>query len=500
MALLKATPALRAKMAELYGQVANTTDDDGVLKLAAQAIKEGKLKMGQVAQLCSTPPKAKKGATVTTKTTPTKGGKSSPTATKGFGAPSTPSKSGQPWAKLSKEKKPLLLRGGQPFRIDEGEGTASGQAQRTKTVCLPSELEYAKVAVWLRHLGVKQGMPFRPLNQAERYLLDSMIAEDQWHGSYSMGDDLRTFDRMEVKTLLDETGTSGGRAINPIWFDDAIISFPVLHSELMPYVDVKDVPRSSRVESGSINNPSIVSGPAEGTAATAFDTAGLVAAVNTSIYPATCLVKVGRDYLSDAGVDVGAKLVEMIGEKFKQWIDEQIAVGDGTTEPTGLTGATGTIAVSSDNGPSGPPSVGDLESLYFAVPKAYRAEASWNPRFVMTDTTYRRFRSLPVGPTDERRLMGMGDQGTPGGTAGLGSYQLYGMPVSISPNFTNSQAMFLPLKKCYRLYRRQGYEMRWTIEGQTLALENTALLVVRGRFGGRVVDPTGMAYCQELQS
>jgi HK97 family phage major capsid protein len=69
---------------------------------------------------------------------------------------------------------------------------------------------------------------------------------------------------------------------------------------------------------------------------------------------------------------------------------------------------------------------------------------------------------------------------------------LFNRPVSIQNDIPNTKAAFVDLSK-YRLYRRLGGETRFTAEGQTLGLKNTALMLFRGRFGGKLLDGSAMA-------
>lgn len=355
-----------------------------------------------------------------------------------------------------------------------------------KPVELPSQLELAKAGVLFRYLALRSGMTIRPLDDHERNLLQDCY-RDAWCGE--IGNEHHAFvPGAEVKAMLDESSGSQGLVLVPIWFDEMITTFPLLNSELMPYVDIRDMPRSNRVESGSLGNPTVTWNQAEGTGLTLFDTTALAAAINTSTFPIMVGVECGRDWLSDSPIELGSVLVQNVGQRMLAELDKVIATGDGTTQPQGVTNASGTTAVSSDNGAGGPPTVSDAESLIFGVGKQYRLP-SWNPSFIMSDVCYRRFRGIQVAPSDERRVFGMDEQ----------SYTLLGYPVRISNDMANSKAAFMPLKK-YRLYRRSGSEVRWTQEGQTLALKNTALLVVRGRFGGKVMDGNAVAIMSDLQS
>jgi len=202
-------------------------------------------------------------------------------------------------------------------------------------------------------------------------------------------------------------------------------------------------------------------------------------------------IEIGRDVLADSAVNLGRIIATSIGERILSELDNQIANGDGTTEPEGIFTASGTTAVASESGTASAYSVGDVERHVFGVDKQYRVNA-WNPRFVMSDVAYRRMSQVPVGASDARRVLHpqMDHE----------SYTLMGRGVSIQNNIANGYSAFASLKKAYRLWRRQGAEMRWSEEGVTLMRANTALLAVRARFGGKVIDPNAVAVMSDGDS
>ena len=79
------------------------------------------------------------------------------------------------------------------------------------------------------------------------------------------------------------------------------------------------------------------------------------------------------------------------------------------------------------------------------------------------------------------------------------SYMLFGHDFLISNQIPNTKAGFAALAK-YRLYRRAAQEVRFTSEGKELATKNLALLVVRGRYGGKLVDADSFAFSDNWQA
>ncbi|MGE0607129.1 MAG: phage major capsid protein [Pirellulales bacterium] len=352
--------------------------------------------------------------------------------------------------------------------------------QKGRPVCLPAESDYAKIGAFVKQRAFRAGLG-NDFPQNERDLLAEMVERDAWVGQ--IGNEWGRHTGARVKALLgDSGGASGGVNLIPAVFDDAAITFPLLHSELLPYVDLRDVPKGSSIEGASIQNPTLAWGTSEGTALTVFNTASMVAAVNTSIFAVVCGVEMGREFLSDAAVDVGKTVAQLIGERLKEELDDVICNGNGADRPLGLFNSSGTsIIVQQSPSPTGW-DVKDVEALLFGIGKQYRANKGPSVRWVMNDTTYRRIRSLAISSSDQRRLFGMTHE----------DYVLFGRPVSIQNDISNRDVAFVDLSK-YRLYRRLGGELRFSDQGQTLMLKNTALITFRGRYGGRLTDGAAMA-------
>lgn len=362
--------------------------------------------------------------------------------------------------------------------------------ERAEEVQTVSTLETVKAGVLLKKIASRSGMPVS-LNEHENELLEGMYAEDEWVGKID-GEYKTGIDGMRVKVLLNDS-TSGGAEAVPAWFDDAVIQIPLLHSELLPRVDLREVPRGRNVEAVSVGNPSVIWGTAasDGTSLSPFDTTALVAAVDTTIQPVACAVEVGRDFLADSAADIGRVLLENIGQSMLQSLDYCIAVGNGTSQPQGVFNATGITDIGNPAGGAGAaPQVEDYETLLFGTQKQFRPPNQRNRQvFLANETTYKRARSLQVGASDERRVFGLTHE----------DYQLLGHPFCIQHSIGNAYAGFFNLAH-YRLYRRQAQEVRFVDGGRELALKNQVLLVVRGRFGGKLVLGGAGAFTDNMQA
>lgn len=383
------------------------------------------------------------------------------------------------------------------FAVKRADGSALLYGGRP--VETSSEHDLAAVGVFVKTMLRRQGVGVE-MSEWEKSLLAELVEKGQWVGTvgsvYHGGGPDGYVPNARVKALLDDT-VSGGLFITPVQFDDAVITKPLLSGQLAPHVDVRPVV-GRRVTTGVMENMTLQWGVPDGSAATPFDTASLISPLDTAIHPVSGFVELGRDFEADTPVAIGSLVVEQYSERLKSELDRVIAVGDGVTQPLGLTNASGMTAVNSDMGAGGPPTVSDYEALLFAVPLQYRL-MDLNPAYVMNDVTYSRASGIKVGPTDQRRVFG---QQAPtvavGGTGNGPAYSLFGQPVRISPSFPNNKIIFGGLRK-YRLYQRLGAEFVVERGGRTLTLSNKTLIGVRARFGGRVVDGAAFSSMSDAQ-
>ena len=358
-----------------------------------------------------------------------------------------------------------------------------------KAVETASEKDNAVVGCWFKRLMQKSGVPV-VFTEFERSLLAETVQKGKWCGEvggvyYGGGDASDFVPNATVKALLDDT-VSGGLFLAPVEFDSNVVTFPLLHGEIFPLVDVVPV-TGRRIQGATVGNVSMTWGTAAGSAITPFNTSALVAELATPVYPLSGAIEISNELMNDSPVNIGATVTMLYAERQKAELDRVIIAGNGTNEPLGITNTSGLVSVSADNGNAGPPTVSDYEGLIFSVAKQYRAK-EWMPAFVANDTSYRRARGIQVGAADERRVFGMDHQ----------SYQLLDYPFRISNDVANSRILFGCWKR-YRMYQRLGSEVTVTREGRQLALTNQTLVVVRSRFGGRPVDANAFALCSDAQ-
>lgn len=365
------------------------------------------------------------------------------------------------------------------------EGGTYDQAVKQQ-VDVPSEAEYAKMGMLIMKRLADIGFARHPMLDTEhgQLLLKEMAHEDKWFVPETGGNNPSRLKDFQVKAVLD-SATSGGEEAVPEYFDYAAIMTPLLHGELFPYVQIVRPSRGSSAQSYKVGTPTFVS-TASGSAVSEFNTSGFVSAFDTEFFPATCAISYGNDFLEDAAPEFGRNVMNQIGEKSKAWYDEQIAIGDGTTEPQGIFVASGTSVGAESGHTHSSFTYNDVTNVAFGIDKAHRnAFGGDGTRFVMNDTQYREFMQIVTGVTgDARPIFGMG----------LKDYMLGPYGVSIQNNISNGNFALCNLRG-YRLYIRQGLQFITETRGSTLTLENRTLLVARKRVGGQI---TRTQYIAEL--
>lgn len=343
----------------------------------------------------------------------------------------------------------------------------------------PSELDRAVTGAWFKCMAARSSKGVISVTDHDRELVQYAAHHMKWGGSITTGtttvelDNEKLSDAM-IKAVLDDN-TSGGLEAAPIVFDDDLIRTPLQFGEFFPLVNLKTLTRGRRVEGVSAANVTVAAST-EGTPITLFTTTSFISAFDTTIFVVAGAVEVGLDFMSDSPINWESVIQDQYGQQILAWLDEQICIGDGTTEPDGIISASGIVSVSADNTTVGPPTVGDYEELLFGVAKRFK-QGTPSSRIVYgaNETTYQRARSIAVGATDQRRVFGMTHE----------DYMLFGHPFKISTAMTNSQAFFGNMAH-YRMYRRLGATVRMTTEGKELVRSNLMLISIRARFGGQI--------------
>lgn len=308
---------------------------------------------------------------------------------------------------------------------------------------------------------------------------DSESADFGW----ATGKKLQDF---QIKAVLDDA-TSGGLEAVPTVFDSLAIVTPLLHSQLYQYVDSRVTSRR-RVEGFKIGNPTM-SWTAEGSVPATFDTDGFISAFDTDIKPCVGWIEVGLDFEADAPNDIGALIVGRYGERAMKEMDDVIATGNGTTQPLGIATTVGFTSSPFANGATGPVTVSDYESLYFAIPKEFREQVGARFAFMANDVAYKRARGIQVGTADQRRIYGMG----------YSSYRLMEERYAINGTLPNTKVFAVMLNK-YIAYRRAGFSVRRVTEDSDLAKTNKALYVFRMRMGGQMSHAACVAGATNAQT
>lgn len=351
------------------------------------------------------------------------------------------------------------------------------QNEHRQDVLLSSEADHVRMGVWFKHLARGTKGVSVVFNEHEQAILSEMIEHDTFAGVVR-GEPTGGIKGREIKSLLSDS-LSGGSNINPLVWDNAVVTYPLLNSEILPRVDLVPLSRGSHVETAALNNVEVQWGAPEGTAAVEFDTSDLLSKIEADVFPVMCVLTVGRDLMNDSPVKIGALLEERIGEKFAQEIDRVLAVGNGTSQPQGLFSASGIASFTPAGGAGADPEVDDYETLLFGVDKAYRKNSAFRCAFVSNDVTYSRLRGIPVSSSDARRIFGVEN---------YQSYETLAYPHLIQNDIPNASIMFGALNRM-RAWRRNGVEFQIINGDYQLARQNLIGIIVRARWGGKVVDP-----------
>lgn len=376
---------------------------------------------------------------------------------------------------------------------------------------MPTRRSKAIAGAWFKHLVSKAFKAERAavppafrMTEEDEHLVKYAVHESEFVGPVGATEDdsaqheyfgTKLVSDLHRKSLLDDS-TSGGLEAVPIEFDAAAIITPLLEGELFPYVPIVNVNRR-RIEASAFGNPSIQEGVAEGSQISLFDTDSFISAFDNTIYPLTGSVEIGLDFMSDSPLNVADILIGNYGRAFRKKMDELIAAGAGTAGPLGIINTSGAGSVSSTNSTTGPPTPDDYEGLLFGVSKEYKTPGrSGLAVFIGTETSYKRCRAMKVDPaatsTDQRRLLGFDD---------LEGYSAFGHRYAINEStlLANTRVAFACLDY-YRMYRRQGFEVRVETGGKELARKNQQLIIVRARYGGKMTLGGAVAVCTDMQT
>lgn len=343
----------------------------------------------------------------------------------------------------------------------------------------PSDLDKAIAGAWAKFMvdaTIKRSktLAFMSLPQHDKELVCYALENMKWGGSSDgdICDDIkdRKLTSTEQKQLIDDA-VSGGLEAAPIVFDDQVIQTPLLHGELFPLVNVVNIDRGRRIEGVITGTVTGAWGGVDDTAIALFNTAAYVTAFDTTIFRWEGAIRIGLDFLSDTPIDFGAHITAQYGERLLEDLDDVIATGDGTTQPEGIMNKAGVTTIAW----GGATSIGNYESLRFGVAKPeHRSNIVNSAVFCGTETSYQRARALAVGAADARRLFGMDYSG----------YHIMERDYKINESMANTQVFYAILAR-YRMYRRRGFTMRSSTEGDTLIRRNEILLVAMARYGGQ---------------
>lgn len=349
----------------------------------------------------------------------------------------------------------------------------------------PTPLKQALAGVWAKfriasvtpRIAGNSQRAYEMLNEHEKGLFQHLVEREEWDATEKEGQPRVTKGyRGGTKQLIDDA-VSGGFEAAPIVFDDLAIETPQLYAELWPLVNEIALPRGRRVEGVSIGTVTVSWGGVDATNIPLFNTAGYVAAFDTTVYRCEGAIQIGLDFMEDSPLNFGQTISRQYGESLLVALDDAVATGNGTTQPQGIMNAAGTTVV----GFGGATTLGAYETLLSSIHKReHKPNVMSSLVFCGTYTSYWRARGLNVTAVDQRRLAG--------GEANQGDYLSYswmGRPFKINESLTNAQ-IFCAILARYRAYRRKGFTLRTSTEGQTLIRANEMLVTFTARYGGQL--------------
>ncbi len=373
--------------------------------------------------------------------------------------------------------------------------------QRTKLYArgldFPSDLDKALSGVWAkfqimsvapRIAGTAQ-RAWEMLSDHEKDLLDYLTTKGQWDNSTDEKDRQRIGYPGGIKTLIDDAA-SGGLEAAPIVFDDQVIQTPLLNGELFPLVNQVPIDRGRRIEGVATLNVTGGWGGVDDTAISLFDTTAYVTAFDTTIYRWEGAIRIGLDFISDTPIDFNALITGQYGQRLLTDLDNVIATGNGTTQPEGIVNSGATAVTWSST-----TSLSNYEALRFAVAKAeHDASVKGSAVFCGNETSYSRAIGIPIGASDERRVFGLG-----GHNPDYDGYEIMQRAYKINESLSNLQVFYAVLAR-YRMYRRKGFTVRTSTEGDTLIRRNSMLIVVMARYGGQLERGAAAALVTDAES
>jgi HK97 family phage major capsid protein len=347
-----------------------------------------------------------------------------------------------------------------------------------------SQKEIAMAGALLKFSARRAGISV-DWTEHDQALLSEQVESHEWASYQGEPGECKIFAPGACKAALLDDSNSGGLEAAPIYFDEMVIVTPLLTGELFSEVQLVPISRGRRIEGATFTQPTVTWNEGDAASGTIFDSTSQIAAMDSTVFDVSCHVIVGKNFLSDSPLQIGNLLVSAIGERMAEAIETVIAKGDGTTQPQGIMGASGTTSVSFGNVAA---TVSKYLELMFAVPKQLRVGPN-NFAFGANETTYRRARSIATGVTGDTRLVyGMSVE----------DYAIFQRPFKIIPSLANNQ-LFAGALSRYRLYRRLGTSVEWTTQGQTLQSKNEAMLSVRQRWAGRPTIPSAFAVCSTAE-
>jgi HK97 family phage major capsid protein len=233
-------------------------------------------------------------------------------------------------------------------------------------------------------------------------------------------------DILGLKALAEGTSSAGGYLV-PAGFREEIIARMPDSAELAPHVRVVPV----RTDTGSV--PSLATdisvtwtagGDAENVAFNATDP--VLGSVTWSLKRGDAITKMSRELVADSQPSIVEFITRLFREAIASERDKMIAVGNGTSQPQGISNASGLTAVDV----AGAIAYDSLIEIEQSLPMKYRARGRW----IMNGTNLQRIYSMADSqgqPIFRRDVV-----------AGLPESRILGYPVCQQNNLADGEIYF----------------------------------------------------------
>jgi HK97 family phage major capsid protein len=290
-------------------------------------------------------------------------------------------------------------------------------------------------------------------------------------------------DTVAAKDLSESTTTAGGFLVPAGFRNEVVRRLPEL-SELAGHVRTVPVVTDTGSLPSLATDISITWRAAASSENTAFGaTEPVLGSIPWSLKRADALTKMSRELVADSAPGVVEFVTRLFREAIAAERDRVIAVGDGTDEPAGISGASGTGSVDV----AGAIDFAGLVEIEQTLAKKYRRNARW----IMNGTNLQRIHSLAdtAGqPIFVRDVVG-----------GVPESRILGYPVAQQDGLADGEILFGDLSQ-YLWFDRGEMGIESTNEGGDAFANHQTWIKVWERVDGKLALPEAFVKASGITS